>query len=389
MEKIKLAYCIPELYCPYGMERVLTLKANFLVKHGYEVHIIITDGGQKKTAFPLEESIQVHQLDIDFEELYRYSFLRRVWLYRKKMQIFRKKLDACLHQIKPDITISLLRRDINIINRMTDGSLKMGEIHFNRLHYRHIVAHWWMPSFLCRLIQYCWMAVLICELKKLSKFVVLTYEDAEFWPELGNVTVIPNPSSFFPEEQSDCTAKQVIAVGRYVGQKGFDRLIEAWCIVAEKHPDWKLKIYGDGWMREQLQQQIEESGLINSCFLESIVSDTAQKMKESSIFVLSSRFEGFGLVMIEAMACGLPVVAFACHCGPRDVISDGVDGWLVEDGDIHGLAENINILIENNGIRQEMSKKARLKAKNYSIEHIGELWIELFESLIQSRGKVV
>lgn len=387
--KIKLAYCIPALYCPYGMERVLTLKANFLVNHGYEVHIIITDGGQKKPAFPLEESIQVHQLEIDFEELYRHFFLRRAWLYWKKMRVFRKKLDACLHQIKPDITISLLRRDVNIINRMTDGSLKMGEIHFDRLHYRHFSAPWWMPSLFYRLIQYCWMAALIHELKKLSKFVVLTHEDAEFWPELDNVTVIPNPSSFSPEEQSDCTAKQGIAAGRYVSQKGFDRLIMAWRKVAEKHPDWKLKIYGDGWMREQLQQQIEESGLINSCFLESIVLDIDQKMKESSIFVLSSRFEGFGLVMIEAMACGLPVVAFACHCGPRDVISDGVDGWLVEDGDIHGLVEKINNLIENDELRQKMGKKARLKAGNYGIERIGRLWIELFESLIQSQGKVV
>lgn len=389
MKKVRIAYCIPALYYPSGMERVLTMKANFLATHGYEVHIIITDGGQKAPAFPLDTSIQVHQLDIDFEKPYQHSFLRRVGMYRARMRIFRKKLDACLHQIKPDITISLLRRDVNIINRMTDGSLKMGEIHFDRFHYRHFSAPWWMPSLFYRLIQYCWMTALIRELKKLSKFVVLTHEDAEFWPELDNVTVIPNPSSFFPEEQSYCTAKQVIAVGRYVGQKGFDRLIAAWRKVAEKHPDWKLKIYGDGWMREQLQQQIEESGLMNSCFLESTVSDIAQKMKESSIFVLSSRFEGLPMVLIEAMACGLPVVAFACHCGPRDVISDGVDGWLVEDGDIHGLAEKINILIENDELRQKMGKMACLKAENYSIERIGKLWIELFESLIQSQGKVV
>ena len=126
MKKVKIAYCIPALYYPSGMERVLTMKANFLAMHGYEVHIIITDGGDKSPAFPLEASIQVHQLDIDFEEPYHHSFLRRVWLYLKKMRIFRKELDACLHRIKPDITVSLLRRDINIINQMTDGSLKMG-----------------------------------------------------------------------------------------------------------------------------------------------------------------------------------------------------------------------------------------------------------------------
>ncbi len=385
MKKAKIAYCIPALYYPSGMERVLIMKANFLATHGYEVHIIITDGGDKPPAFPLETSIQIHQLDIDFEEPYYHPFVRRVWLYRKKMRIFRKELDACLHQIKPDVTVSLLRRDVNIINQMTDGSLKVGEIHFDRLHYRHFTASW-MPSFLYALIQRRWMSALIHELRKLSKFVVLTYEDAAFWTELDNVTVIPNPSSFFPEEHSDCTEKQVIAVGRYVFQKGFDRLIDAWKLVADKHPDWKLKIYGDGAMRTQLERQIADLQLQDSCFLEATVSDIAQKMRESSIFVLSSRFEGLPMVLIEAMACGLPVVAFTCHCGPRDVISDGVDGWLVQDGDIVGLSEKINTLIADKECRKKMGSMARAKAENYKMERIGVRWIELFEQLIQ-KGK--
>lgn len=385
MKKVKIAYCIPALYYPSGMERVLTMKANFLAMHGYEVHIIITDGGDKSPAFPLEASIQVHQLDIDFEEPYHHSFLRRVWLYLKKMRIFRKELDACLHRIKPDITVSLLRRDINIINQMTDGSLKMGEIHFDRFHYRHFTASW-MPSFIYHFIQRYWVSSLIRELKKLSKFVVLTHEDAAFWTELDNVMVIPNPSSFFPEEQSDCVEKQVIAVGRYVSQKGFDRLIDSWQLVANKHPDWKLKIYGDGAMRTQLERQITSLQLQNSCFLESTVSDIDQKMLKSSIYVLSSRFEGLPMTLIEAMACGLPVVAFTCHCGPRDIVSDGVDGYLVQDGNIDDLSEKIDMLITNSEIRQKMGYMARLKAENYKMEYVGMCWIELFENLIQ-RGK--
>lgn len=380
MKKIKIVYCIPALYYPSGMERVLIMKANFLATHGFEIHIIITDGGDKPPAFPLVPSIHVHQLNIDFEEPYRHSFVRRVWLYWKKMRIFRKEMDACLHRIKPDVTVSLLRRDVNIINRMTDGSFKIGEIHFDRLHYRQFTASW-MPFFIYRIIQRRWMAALIKELKMLSKFVVLTHEDAAFWTELDNVMVIPNPSSFFPEEQSDCTAKQVIAVGRYVFQKGFDRLIDAWQLVADKYPDWKLKIYGDGAMRAQLEQKIVDLQLQDSCFLEATVPDIAQKMKESSIFVLSSRFEGLPMVLIEAMACGLPVVAFACHCGPRDVISDGADGWLVDDGDIVGLSEKMGALIADKEIRQKMGRMARSKAENYKIECIGAQWIELFEQL--------
>lgn len=381
MKKTRIAYCIPALYYPSGMERVLTLKVNYLVQHGYEVHIILTDGGDKPPYFPLDTSIKLHQLNIDFEEPYRYALPRRVWLYRMRMRKLKTKLNECLCALKPDITVSLLRRDINVINRMTDGSVKIGEIHFDRLHYRNFNVSW-LPSWLNACIERCWMNSLIRELRRLSKFVVLTHEDATFWPELQNICVIPNPVSFFPDTVSDCSSKQVIAMGRYVAQKGFDRLIAAWRTVADKHPDWTLKIYGDGHLREQLQHQVEELELTGSCFLEHSVSDVVSKLRESSLFVLSSRFEGFGLVIVEAMSCGLPVVAFTCHCGPRDIISDGKDGLWVPDGDIAGLADGINRLIEDEELRRKMGQEARRKAAEYKLDTIGVQWIELFESLL-------
>ncbi|MEQ3138104.1 glycosyltransferase family 4 protein [Bacteroides intestinalis] len=383
---MKIAYCIPALYNPSGMERVLTMKANYLALQGYEIHIILTDGGDKPPYFPLEKSVQVHQLDIDFEEPYHHPFWHRVWLYQKKMKALKKQLNACLCELKPDITVSLLRRDVNVINQMTDGSPKVGEIHFDRLHYRHFTASW-MPTFIYSYVQKWWMGKLIRELKKLDKFVVLTHEDAAFWPELNNVIVVPNPTSFFPDTVSDCTRKQVIAAGRYVDQKGFDRLISAWQKVSSRHPDWVLKIYGDGGGRESLQQQITELGLNENCILEHSVSDIAVKFQESSIFVLSSRYEGFGLVIVEAMSCGLPVVSFACHCGPRDIITEETDGFLVPEGDIDGLAEKINLLIEEDHFRKNMGKMARLKAENYKMEKVGVQWTALFESLLKPERK--
>lgn len=388
MKKVTLAYCIPALYYPSGMERVLTLKANYLAQQGYEIHIILTDGGDKPPYFPLDPSIKIHQLDIDFEEPYRYSLPLRFWLYQRKMCLLKKKLDQCLCLIKPDVTISLLRRDINVINSMTDGSVKVGEIHFDRLHYRNFTANW-LPSCINTYIEHRWMNSLIHELRQLSKFVVLTQEDAAFWPELQNVCVIPNPVSFFPDDVSDCTSKQVIAVGRYVAQKGFDRLIAAWREVASKHSDWVLRIYGDGHLREELQQQIFDLGLAENCFLEHSVSDVASKFCESSISVMSSRFEGFGLVIVEAMSCGLPVVAFTCHCGPRDIITDGKNGILVSEGDIAGLTAGINLLIENEDLRREMGQEARDRASEYKLDVIGRQWIELFESLLSTNKKLV
>lgn len=381
MKKIRIAYCIPALYYPSGMERVITLKANYLARHGYEVHLILTDGGDKPPYYPLDASIKVHQLYIDFEELYRYALPRRVWLYRIRMRMLKNKLDGCLCTLRPDITVSLLRRDINVINQMTDGSIKMGEIHFDRIHYRNFSVSW-LPSWLNACIERYWMKSLIREVRKLSKFVVLTHEDAAFWPELQNVCVIPNPVSFMPASVSDCSRKQVIAMGRYVAQKGFDHLIAAWRMVVDKHPDWVLKIYGDGHLRGQLQQQVEELNLADSCFLEHSVSDVESVFCKSSLFVLSSRFEGFGLVIVEAMACGLPVVSFACPCGPKDIIADGVDGILVEPQNVEELACKISYLIENEEIRKSMGHQAAINAHRYDIESIAPFWMQLFEEVL-------
>ena len=380
---IKIAYCIPSLYYPSGMERVLTLKANYFTEHfGYEIHIILTDGKDKKPYYKLHPSITIHQLDINYDALYGRPLLTRIFEYSAKQRLFKKRLNECLCKIRPDITISLLRRDINFINQMKDGSVKLGEIHFNKSNYRDFDNNR-LPNFLKKIGKKYWRRQLIRQLKQLQNFIVLSHEDAAEWTELNNVKVIYNPLPFFPERQSDGLQKQVIAVGRYVPQKGFDRLIPAWSIVSKKHPDWILRIYGDG-MREQLQQQIDELGIASNCILEHTVQNIVEKYNESSIFVLSSRFEGFGMVIIEAMACGVPPVSFTCPCGPRDIITDGKDGLLVENGDIEELANSICYLIEHKDVRRKMGLQARISVERFKIEHIAREWKNLFEQVVES-----
>lgn len=380
-KKIKIAYCIPSLYYPSGMERVLTLKANYFAEHfGYEIHIILTDGKDKEPYYKLYPSITLHQLDINYDEMYGRSLWKRISGYWNKQQLFMKRLNDCLCEIRPDITISLLRRDINFINKMKDGSIKLGEIHFNKSNYREFSDNR-LPAFVQHCVKKYWMWQLIRQVRQLKRFVVLSYEDAAEWTKLKNVAVIYNPLPFFPERQSDGSSKQVIAAGRYMPQKGFDRLIDAWSIVNMQYPDWVLRIYGDG-MRQQLQQQIDRLGIASSCILEHSTPDIDEKYCESSIFALSSRYEGFGMVIIEAMACGIPPVSFACPCGPRDIIDDGKNGLLVENGNIEMLAGKICYLIENDEIRRKMGQQARIDVERFKIEQIAGQWKELFESLV-------
>ena len=384
MKNIKIAYCLPSLYISGGMERVLTIKANYFADIlGYEIYIILTDGKDKQPYYPLSPKIHIINLNINFDELWNKPFLQKTQLYFCKQRIYKKELEKCLFEVKPDITVSMLRRDINFINSIQDGSIKIGEIHINKDNFRdfkndskiYIVK---------KIISIFWMKQLTKELKKLDRFIVLTNKDKEKWMELDNTLVIPNPVPFYPESISKNSNKAVIAVGRYVYEKGFDRLISAWSYIHKKHPDWRLHIYGDG-PKENFLEQIYSLKLEKSCSLEHAVSNIVDKYCESSIFALSSRFEGFGLVICEAMACGLPAIAFDCQWGPREIIKDGIDGLLVENGNIHELADKICYLIEHENIRKEMGKQARINVERFKIENIALQWKELFESLLQSK----
>jgi glycosyltransferase involved in cell wall biosynthesis len=207
-----------------GVERVLTLKANYMTDVlGYDITIILTEGKDKPLFYPLSRKIKVINLDIDFEALWTCSFAMKIIVYLQKQRIFRKRLTEILMRLKPDITVSLLRREINFINDIEDGSRKIGELHVNRANYRNFEAG--DTNFVKRLFARYWMHNLVSHLKRLDRFVVLTEEDKASWTELSNVEVIPDPLAFDIDQVSPLTNKRVIAVGRYVYQKGFDLLL--------------------------------------------------------------------------------------------------------------------------------------------------------------------
>lgn len=376
---MKIAYCTPALYMAGGVERVLSMKASHMAeRYGHDVTIILTDGAGKPFYYPLSPKVKTINLDIGFEELWTCSFAKRVTVYLRKQRRYRRALASTLMELRPDVTVSLLRREINFICDIRDGSKKVGELHVNRANYRNFEAG--DSNVVKRAFAAWWMNSLVRQLRRLDRFVVLTHEDRAAWSELRNVTVIPNPLTVQPVAASDQSSKRVISVGRYAYQKGFDILLTAWSMIEKSHPDWSLDIYGDG--DRQPYETLAASLRVDParCRLHPATKDIGRAYADASLYVMSSRFEGFGLVLVEAMAHGLPVVSFDCPCGPKDIVTPG-SGVLVPRGDTAALARSLATLMDDEPHRRSMSATALKRAADFAVERIGEQWNNLFIGL--------
>lgn len=375
---MKIVYIIGGIYSANGMSDVMTRKVNWLAANtDHQLHVVLTERPDLKPFYLLHPSVKVVNFDIGFDRLDTLSPLRKLFLYRRLQRNYRQQLTDYLIHLRPDIVVSALRRDINFINDIPDGSRKIGELHFSRSSYR-VFSHPRIPKTVCRLITYLWQRSLIRQLCKLSDFVVLTQEDAECWPELHNLSVIPNSIRNMPDATCSVSAKRVIAAGRYTYQKGFDLLLNAWQSVELSHPEWHLYIFGSGESlpyQEQARQQ-----QLHNVHLNPATSNLQDEMLQSSIFAFTSRYEGFGLVLAEAMACGLVPVSFQCPCGPRDIISNDNDGILVPPNDVTAFAKALNELMTDQSRRASMSQKARISAQRYTEDIIMQSWLTLFQS---------
>lgn len=382
--KYKIVICTPALYSAGGVERIVSYKSSYFADIlGYDVTIIVTEGKGRSSFFPLSERVNVVNLELGFEKLWHHPFFKNVILYFQKQHHYKKLLTSELMRICPDITISTLRREINFISDIKDGSVKIGELHVNRANYRNFNDK--ETSFVRKIFSRLWMNSLISHLKQLDTMVVLTDSALNDWPELCNVVKIPNPLPFRIDAMSSLSHKRIISIGRYAYDKGNDLLLQVWAKVEKQMPDWYLDVYGNG-CREPYQLMMGQLSIESSrCHLYGPITDVKREYLNSSVFILSSRFEGFGLVLIEAMSCGVPVISFDCENGPRSIITNGVDGFLIPAFDIDRYADKLILLMRDGRLRRQMGENARKTAFRYDIGKIGQNWIQLFDELNQKK----
>lgn len=376
---MKIIYCTHSTYNPGGMERVLLNKVTYLSQlPGWDVSVVTTDQHQRPPFYPFPEKVRMTDLDINYSDDNDKGAWKKITGYLRKRREHKRKLTALLEKERPDIVVSLYPSESSFIPDIKDGSKKVLELHFCkffRLQYGRKGLLGWIDRLRTRQDERI--------VRRFDKFVVLTHEDMGYWGNLPNIEVIPNAAMQVSESCSDVTDKRVIAVGRLDYQKGFDRLIEAWELIQRtgKFADWQLDIFGQGEWREMLQRMVDEKGLQGTVQIHRPTRQIGEEYVKSSLLVMSSHYEGFPMVMIEAMACGLPVVSFDYKCGPKDIIQHGINGLLVPEGDVKALANAMMEVMTDEVYRKMLSRNAKKVVDTYSEEAVMRQWIRLFTSI--------
>lgn len=364
---MKLLYITNQISGPGGLERVLSVKASHFSKvMDHEVHILTLNDSQETPFFNFHSSIFRHNLDLKKSAIpYTLGYLRGI-----------KKTIA---DIKPDIVL-VCDDGLKgmVLPRLISKRVPMV---YERHVSRNISIKGDNPTLATKFKTKLLFKLMEWGGSKYDAFVVLTHGNLREW-NLKNLKVIPNPLSFVPTKDTLERNKTVIAVGKHSFQKGYDLLIDVWRRVSPKFPEWKLEIYGTKHSNFSIEPLISKYNLESSVHLYNPTQDIEKKFKKASIHVLSSRFEGFGMVITEAMACGIPSIAFDCPHGPSDIITDNFDGILVDNGNIVAMAMALEKLMGNETRRKEMGINAKESINRYRIDNIAKQWDGLFNSLV-------
>lgn len=380
---MKIVYIFHAFASKAGVERILSDKMNYLVSHyGYEVTFITYEQGNHPLAFYLDKRINFNDLDVRFYPLYSLNPLKRFIIKNKRSRLLKQKLSILLQKINPDYVV-LTTYDFDKFNSILSLPYRfIIESHVCMSDIRNELKH---NNCIMRFIAKQIDAKSFNILEKAARMVTLTTGDKNEWKERLTIpiNVIPNFVLQIPDYCSSYSMRpnRILSIGRLTNQKGFDYLIKAWSIIANKYPTWKIDIFGHGELENYLHNMIIEHNLEQSIQIKKPTDRIFDEYNNSSIFLMGSRYEGFALVLIEAMSFGIPCISFDCPHGPSDLITHREDGLLVPLGDIKKMADAIEWMITHEEERLRMSNNAREKAKQYTAEAIMPQWVELFEKV--------
>jgi len=361
-----------------GLERVLIEKANYLAEHyNYEVYIVTSDQGNHNLPYALSSKVKHFDMEINFHHQYRYRGLRRLYKMIRLHKYYRCGLKSLLDEIFPDVIIVMR------VELLADILKVKGQIPLVLESHACCKCSTFEKYGFLRHLVYLWH---VRHASKVDRVVALTESDARDWLSINrSVLTIPNIVNLNTTGRySACQSPKAIYVGRLAIQKDLYSLLEIWTLVNKRHSDWVLHIYGEGDEEEMLKKSAKNTG--SRIVFHRPVSNIHEEYLESSFLLVTSLYEPFGLVMPEAMSCGLPVVAFDCPYGPAEIIKDGIDGYLIKKRDVNKFANCICKLIEDSDLRVQMSKSAVQSSLRFSARSIMPYWRILLENVSRHKS---
>jgi glycosyltransferase involved in cell wall biosynthesis len=371
---MKIIYITDQIYLHGGAEKILIQKLNYWAESGdSEVLLITTDQKGKQPFFELNVKVKVVDLAIGYTEGTSYyhpkNFIKFATHYTRLKKAIREfNPDAVFHVSLgfSRYILPLAARNYRIYNEYHTSYYGFGIGQKNL-------------SFFARLKKRFGSSMIRLAESHYTRIVFLNQEEFDHYSRVNSV-IIPN---FFNEVKHEITSPRkhkAISLGRLCYQKGYDLLIDAWELVDKQVQGWTLEIYGNGEDAAQLQQKIADKNLGHTIHLNPATGQVDEKLLESSLYVMSSRFETFPMVLLEAMTHALPVVSFDCPTGPRSILTDNEDSFLVENGNIQALADKIVLLIRDEPLRTAMGENARKKVGRFSQSAVMAKWRQLLET---------
>lgn len=359
---MRIAYFTDTMYRSGGMERVLAVKANYLADEaGCEVYIVTFHQKGRKSFFALSDKVKFVDLGVNLK-------------LRVSAPLYRRRVMEFIDRENPDVCISLCGLELFQLSRMKLPCAKIAEFHFSYQSY-------FIRGKQRRLKRF------ISAVSKMDTFVVLTREDAKIWGRfVPCVKQIYNPSTFSKGDSAPLQVKRCISGGRFAAQKNYDAMLRIWAQTAPAHPDWRLDIFGEGPLRDKMIARISELGIEESVRVNAPTSDMRSEMLQSSVYLMTSLYEGFPMVLIEAASVGLPAIAFDCPSGPSEAILDGKTGRVIDNGNEDEFARALAAIMDDEPLRREMGEASSQWVENFNASAVMQQWLELFSSVCQKKG---
>lgn len=367
-----------------GAERVITDKANCLANEGHQLLLVSYEQGHHPLPYELHPSVNYKDLDCRFFTLSKYSLPLHFYHYILLKRKLKRNLQQTINNYQPNVIVlaSDWQTLMGTVVEAAHSIPVIAEFHnaYDYIMRKVGVSEGWLKSTLTKF----YYKQTIKNLEKCAQLVVLTEGDAQSWRQhFQNVMVIPNPVTFYPDVIDDVPKDpgRIIFVGRFNREKRIDRLIIAFSMIADKHPVWHVDIFGDGNEKPNLLKQIKDLKLDNRIIIHGPTKAIYDEYKRSEILVLCSEHEAWSLVLVEAMACGVPCVSMDCPNGPREIISDGENGLLAKEGDVEDFSIKIEWLMTHEKERNEMSIKAREYASSLKLDVVMKKWTALYTKI--------